>query len=138
MPTTAATAREVSIVSKDDLAEISKLESDYAKAKAKIASVEKDIKLARISLAEKVLGLKSEDDLKELTPAQVDKLFEKRRQAGDWKLERGAPEFAFVKTSQGRYPAWAQLFKQEVGDTAAARIIAETPERYSYRVEVQP
>ena len=137
MPT-AAPAREVAIVTKDELLELAKLETDYAKAKAKVAAVEKDLKFQRIQLAEKVLGVKSENDLKALTPAQVEKLVEKRREAGDWKPERGSPEFAFVKTSQGRYPAWAQLFKQEVGETAAARIPAETPEQYSYRVEVNP
>lgn len=135
MPT-AAPAREVAIVTKDELSEIAKLESDYAKAKAKVSAIEKDIELARISLAEKTLGVKSKDELKKLTPAQVEKIFTKRLEAGDWKPERGAPGFTFVKSNEGRYPAWAQLYVQELGETAAARIKAETPVSYSYAVEV--
>jgi len=135
MPT-AAPAREVAIVTKDELSEIFKLEAEYVKAKAKVSSLEKDLKFHRISLAEKVLGVKSEDDLKKLSPGQVEKLLAKRLDAGDWKPERGAPEFSFVKTSQGCYPAWAKLFVDELGETAAARIRSETPETFSYAVAV--
>ena len=135
MPT-AAPAREVAIVTKDELSEIAKLESDYAKAKAKVSAIEKDIELARISLAEKTLGVKSKDELKKLTPAQVEKILTKRLEAGDWKPERGAPEFSFLETSHGSYPAWAKLFIAELGVTAAAEISAETPTTYSYRVQV--
>jgi hypothetical protein len=124
------------VVTTDELTELAKLESDYAKAKKKVSDIEKDLKFQRIRLAEKVLGVKSEEELKKLSPAQVDKIFAKRLEAGDWRPERGAPEFSFVKTSQGRYPAWRALFVAELGETEAARIATETPEIYSYSVSV--
>jgi hypothetical protein len=135
MPTAAVKLAPV-VVTTDELTELAQLESDYAKAKKKVSDTEKDLKFQRIRLAEKVLGVKSEEELKKLSPAQVAKLLAKRLGAGDWKPERGAPEFSFVETSHGRYPAWAQLYKQDVGQTAAARITAETPEIFSYSVSV--
>jgi hypothetical protein len=135
MPTAAAKLAPV-VVTKDELLELAKLEADYAKAKKKVSDTEKELKFHRIQLAEKVLGVKSEDELKQLTPAQVDKLLAKRLEAGDWRADRNAPEFRFTKTSQGSYPSWAQLYIAELGESAAARVRAETPVIYSYSVEV--
>jgi hypothetical protein len=134
MPT--AAAKQTALVTKDELFEIADWERKYADAKKKASAAEKELAFRRQSLAEKVLGVTSSDELKKLTPDQVQKKLVKRLEAGDWKAERGAPEFAFVKTNQGCYPSWAQLFVAEMGETAAARIKAETPIVYSYAVEV--
>jgi hypothetical protein len=133
---TTAAAKQTVLVTKDELFELSKLESDYAKAKKKVSDTEKELKFQRIRLAEKVLGVKSEDELKELSPEQVQKRTVKRLEAGDWKLERGAPIFAFKKTNEGRYPSWSQLYIEELGEPAAAQVRTETPVSYSYCVEV--
>jgi hypothetical protein len=124
------------LVSTAELTELADWERKLADAKKKASAAEKEVKFRRIQLAEKVLGVKSEEDLKQLDPSKVLKLFTKRFEVGDWRPERGAPEFRFIKTSEGRYPAWAQLFVAEMGETAAARIKAETPLTYSYAVEV--
>jgi hypothetical protein len=94
------------------------------------------VKFRRLQLAEKVLGIATAEELKQLSPEKLLKLLGKRFDAGDWKLERGAPLFAFVQTSSGRYPAWAKLFAEALGETAANRIKAETPIIYSYSVAV--
>jgi hypothetical protein len=134
--TTAAVKLEAVIVTKDELTEIAEWERKYAKAKKDQAAAEKEVKFRRMALAEKILGIKTEDDLKKLSPEQLLKLFKKRWEREEWKSERGAPEFAFVKTNAGRYPAWRDLYITELGETAAARISAETPVTYSYAVEV--
>jgi hypothetical protein len=134
MPSTATKATLV--VTKDELLELADWERKYADAKKKAAAAEKEVKFRRLQLAEKVLGIKTEDELKALPPEKVEKIFARRLEAGDWKPERGAPEFAFKKTSQGSYPAWSKLFAAELGETAAARISTETPVVYSYSVEV--
>ena len=136
MPT--AAAKQTALVTKDELFEIADWERKYADAKKKASAAEKELAFRRQSLAEKVLGVTSSDELKKLTPDQVQKKLVKRLEAGDWKAERGAPEFEFVKTSSGSYPAWAQIFKAQMGTSAAARISAETPTTYSYAVEVSP
>jgi hypothetical protein len=128
--------KQTVIVTKDELAEIAEWESALAKAKKKVSDAEKEVRFRRIQLAEKVLGVNSEDELKELAPSQVLSRYHKRLDAGDWKLERGAPSFAFSKTNEGRYPSWGKLFIDEMGETAAAKIKAETPLTYSYCVEV--
>jgi hypothetical protein len=127
---------EAALVTKDELLQLADQEKKYAEAKKKVSTLEKELEYHRIALAEKVLGVKSKDELKKLSPAQVEKIFMKRLEAGEWRRERGAPDFAFVKSNEGRYPAWAQLYVQELGETAAARIKAETPVSYSYSVEV--
>jgi len=132
----AAAAKQTALVTKDELLEIADWERKYADAKKKVSAAEKELAFRRQSLAEKVLGVTSSDELKKLTPDQVAKKLAKRLEAGDWRAERGAPEFSFLKTNEGRYPAWAKLYVEEMGETAAARIKAETPLVYSYAVEV--
>lgn len=125
------------IVTKDELLELADWERKCADAKKKASAAEKELEFRRLSLAERVLGVKSKDELKALSPEKVQKLFAQRLTAGDWRRERGAPVFAFVKTNEGRYPAWSQLYIDELGETAAAQIKAETPLAYSYCVEVE-
>jgi hypothetical protein len=132
----AAKAFTPALVTKDELLELADSERKYAKANREKAAAEKDLEFRRQSLAEKVLGVKSKDELKRLSPEQVLKIYQRRWEREEWRTERGAPEFAFVKTSQGRYPAWREVFIGELGETAAARISAETPTTYSYAVEV--
>jgi hypothetical protein len=132
----ATATKQTVVVSSAELIEIGDWERKFAKAKKAAADAEKQVKFLRLQLAEKVLGVKTEDELKSLTPDQLLKKFTKRFEAGDWKPERGAPDFEFSKSSEGRYPAWAQLFASELGETAAARIKAETPVVYSYTVQV--
>lgn len=132
----AAAAKATLVVTKDELLELAEWERKYADAKKKAAAAEKELAFRRQSLAEKVLGLKSADELKELSPEKLLKLYAKRLADGDWKPERGAPSFAFVKTNQGQYPSWSKLYVEELGETAAAEIRKNTPVSYSYCVEV--
>jgi hypothetical protein len=136
--TSAATApaKQVAIVTKDELAEIVEYQAKLAKAKKVVSDTEKEVKFRLLRLAETALGIKTEAELKELAPEQVQRIFAKRLTKGDWKLERGAPVFMFSKTNEGRYPSWAQLYAQELGETSVAKIKAETPVTYSYCVEV--
>lgn len=134
MPT--AAAKETALVTKDELLDLAEWERKHAKAKRDEANAKKQVELRRIQLAEKVLGVKTSDEFKRLTPSQVQRLYAQRLTAGDWKPERGAPVFAFSKSNEGRYPSWSQLFVEELGETAAAEIRANTPMSYSYTVEV--
>jgi hypothetical protein len=131
-----AAAKQTAVVTKDELLELAEWERKCADAKKKVSAAEKELNFRRQSLAEKVLGLKSADELKELSPKQVENRYTARLDAGDWKPERGAPAFSFVKTHQGSYPPWKALYVKEFGETAAAQISAEAPITYSYCVEV--
>lgn len=132
----AAAAKQTALVSTVELTELADWERKHAEAKKKVSTAEKELEFRRQALAEKVLGVKSKDELKKLSPKEVEKLHTKRLEAGDWKPERGAPVFSFSKTNEGRYPSWSQLYVEELGETAAARVRNETPLSYSYCVEV--
>jgi hypothetical protein len=134
MPT--AATNSTAIVTKNELTELAEWERKHAKAQRDSAAAKKELDFQRIRLAEKVLGVKTADELKRMTPVQVEKLQRKRLAEGDWKPERGAPEFSFVKSSEGRYPSWSQLYAEELGEAAAQQIRANTPVTYSYAVEV--
>jgi hypothetical protein len=131
-----AAAKQTAIVTKDELKEIAELEQDSAKAEKKARDLKKQLEFQRLRLAEKVLGVKSAEELKKLSPKDVEKLYARRLTAGDWKPERSAPAFVFLKTSEGRYPAWKQLYVDLAGETAAAEISANTNPIYSYAVQV--
>ncbi len=134
MPTSAA--KETALVTKDELLELADWEKKYADAKKKVSAAETELKFRRQALAEKVLGVKSADELKQLSPKEVEKLYAKRLTNGDWRPERSAPAFVFAKTSEGRYPAWKKLYTDEFGEAAAAEIQSNTDPIYSYAVEV--
>ena len=127
---------KVEIVTAAELTELADWEKKYAERKRLASQAEKEVASRRIALAEKVLGVKSSDELKAMPPRKVDKLYADRREAGEWKAERNAPSFCFTKTHEGRYPSWLDLFTQEMGETAAARVKADTPMSYSYSVQV--
>jgi hypothetical protein len=132
MPSDVATA----IVIKDELLQLADWERKYAEAKKKVTAAEKELAFRRQGLAEKVLGVKSSAELKELSPEKVQRLYAKRLERGDWEPGKGAPAFAFTKTNEGRYPSWSALYIEEMGETAAAKVRTETPITYSYAVEV--
>jgi len=131
-----AAVKETAIVTKDELLQLAEWERKYADAKKKATAAEKELNFRRQSLAEKVLGVKSSDELKQLSPKQAENRSAARLSAGDWKPERGAPAFFFSKTNQGCYPSWSALYVEEFGETRAAEIRARTPITYSYCVEV--
>ncbi len=132
------TAPEVLVVTADELTSLAEAEKAYTKAKEKLSAAEGDVKRLRLQLAEKVLGIKTEDEWKMLDPKAVEKKMARRLEAGDWQLGRGAPQFSFVVSNKGRYPAWRKLFALELGESAAAKVTDETDYQYSYRVDVVP
>ena len=83
-----------------------------------------------------MLGVNSSDELKKLTPKQVENRYANRLEAGDWKPEKGSPAFSFVKTHQGSHPAWKEIYVKIFGETKADEIAIKTPITYSYAVEV--
>jgi hypothetical protein len=133
---TTAAAKETLLVTNLELLELADWERKFADAKKRASAAEKELAFRRLSLAEKVLGVKSADELKKLSPREVEKRHASRLERGDWKPERGAPAFTFAKTSEGRYPSWSQIYADEFGETAAAEIRSKTAITYSYAVEV--
>lgn len=133
---TVAAKVETAVVTKAELSTLAALEARYAEACRLQSEVERSLKSARLALAEKVLGVDVSKELRLMHPENVEKLMSVRQEKGLWKLQRGAPPFVFLKTNEGRYPSWKELYVSEHGEAAADKILAETPKFYSYRVDV--
>jgi hypothetical protein len=127
---------EVAVVSRDELVELACLEDVYAAASKALSEAESSLKVARLALAEKVLGREAAKDLRLMDPEHLEQLMSARAQRGLWKSKRDAPPFVFLKTNSGRYPAWRAIYEAAHGEAAAEKIVAETPTYYSYRVDV--
>lgn len=124
------------IVTAAELLELADLEEQYAELCRTQADIERKTKAARLSLAQKVLGVESAEQFKALDPETLERLMIVRQEKGFWKIERRAPPFLFVKTSAGRYPAWRDEFIKLASEAEAEKITAETDKTYSYRVDV--
>jgi len=131
-----ALEKSVLVVTKAELEELRDAEKAHADAAKKAALAEATVKSLRFTLAEKVLGIESSDELKAMSPEKVQKLYAKRQAAGVWVLGKGAPVFAFALSSKGRFPAWKALFISEQGESAANQAMLETDYTHSYKVEV--
>lgn len=129
-------ATETVLVTRSELVALRDAEEAFAAASRALTQAENAVKPLRLALAEKVLGIKTSDELKAMAPEEVDKRVQKRIKSGAIEIVRGAPRFKFVKTSAGRYPAWKAEFIAAKGEVAAEKLTAETPSIFSYRVEV--
>ena len=131
-----STALQTVQVTRVELIALRDAEEAYAKANRELTAAENAVKPLRLALAEKVLGVKTADELKNMAPDELEARLERRTKKGEFEVVRGAPRFKFVKTSAGRYPGWKSEFVAIKGEVAAARITADTPTIYGYRVEV--
>lgn len=123
-------------VTRAELLELKAAEEAYAKASKALTEAENAVKPLRLALAEKVLGIKTADELKAMAPETVAARMVKRSRIGLWAKNSNAPRFEFVKTSQGRYPSWRAEFIAIRGEVAAENITRLTPTIYGYKVDV--
>lgn len=130
------TALETQIVTEAELLELAELEKHYAEAKKLQSACERKTKAARLSLACKVLGIKTADEFSALDPGKVEALMAERAGLKFWKAERKSPPFVFLKIWEGRNPSWRDEFIKLKSEAEAERLTAETPMAYSYRVDV--
>jgi hypothetical protein len=135
-PKSRVTKIEVELVTRAELLELADLEKSYAEACKEVSDLERRTKAARLSLAQKVLGVESEEQFKKIDPEMLESLMAVREEKGFWQSERKAPPFIFLKTNEGRYPSWKQEFIKVESEAEAEKIVAETPKSYSYRVDV--
>jgi len=126
----------VQIVTHAELFDLAQLEKQYSEANKAKDAVERKVKAARLALAQKVLGVKTADELAALDPSTLDELMAVNEQKGVWKSERKAPPFLFLKTWEGRCPSWRDEFVKLKSEAEAEKITAETDKRYAYRVDV--
>lgn len=130
------TAEEKIVITRTELLCLREAEKKYREAVAAQTAAENIVKPLRLEFATKVLGITTSDELRAMSPEEVERLLQKRAKQCEFETVRGAPQFRFVKTSSGRYPAWKSLFISRLGEAVADSITAETPMLYSYIVQV--
>ena len=124
------------VVTKGELKEIRELEAEKSELAHAMSEVEKKLKPKVLGLAEKVLGVTSADEFKTLSPTEVETRLIRRLEQKKWRCGPGAGFFQFVKTSEGRYPKWKDLFIKATSASRAEQEAADAPKIYSYRIEV--
>lgn len=125
------------VVTRKELIHLRDAENALAVASQAHTLAENAVKPLRIALAEKVLGTKTEAEYRAFDPDKIEAIVKSRMKRNLFEIVRGAPSFSFEKTASGRYVAWKQAFIAEMGETAAARRIADEPTTYSYRIHVE-
>lgn len=91
---------------------------------------------AMMGIFERLLGVKSMDDVAQLSPADIAAIAKKRLKRGDVELEGCDLELLLkvIKQSQcKRNVSWKDEFIKALGESKATEIINATPERYSYK-----
>lgn len=129
-------ASDTQVVTEAELLELAELEKHYAQAKKLESLCERKTKAARLSLACKVLGIKTATEFSALDPEKVETLMAERAGSKLWKAEKKAPPFVFLKTWEGRTPSWRDEFIKLKSEAEAEKLTANTPTAYSYRIDV--
>jgi hypothetical protein len=108
-----------------------------ASAKTKEADNLNEIKAAAMmGIFERLLGVKSMDDVARCSPADIAGIAKRRLKRGDVELEGFDLELLLkvIKQSQcKRNVSWKDEFVKALGESKATEIINSTPERYSYK-----
>src|SRR5437870_4235810 len=73
------------VVTAAELSELAALEKKYADACKQMSGLERLTKSARLSLAQKVLGVESEEQFKRLDPETLEELMAVREERGYWR-----------------------------------------------------
>lgn len=105
-------------------------------------SAEAEKKVAMMVIFEKLLGIKSEADVAEMSPEAIQKLGRKRIRAGLVELDGIEAEVLLEKVIQKsqsrRNVSWKDVFIGLEGESKATDIIANTPESFSYKFNEIP
>jgi hypothetical protein len=94
-------------------------------------------KAANMKVFEALLGVKTEDEVRALSPKELKRLARARIRAGNVRLQGIDPEVLLEKVIQKskseRRPSWKDHFIFVHGESKATEIQEATPETFSYR-----
>lgn len=125
------TATEVKVITKDEIDELILAQEAKAAAKKLADKADEDFKKQILSLFQKVFGVKTEAEMKRMSPEDIEMLFSIAKES--LLIENGAA-FNLKKTHESRNPQWKQEFIKTSGEAAAQEIINGTKATYSYQV----
>jgi hypothetical protein len=110
----------------------------YSAADRARKEAEETKKASAMVVFEALLGIKSEDDLRAMSPEQLKRTARRRIRQGLVQLEGMSAEALLDKVIQKskseRRPSWKDCFIKVLGASAAADIQEATPESFSYKL----
>jgi endonuclease YncB( thermonuclease family) len=111
----------------------------YAKANKAKEAAEASKKTAAMAVFEKLLGVKSEDEVRAMSPEEMKSVARRRIRQGLVTLEPGTIsltdllEKVIQKSKSERRPSWKDCFIAVHGESKATEIQEATAETFSYR-----
>jgi hypothetical protein len=125
------------ILSLKDVREACIASKKYGAAVAISKAAEEKKKKAAMVVFEALLGVKSEDDVRSLSPEQLKRLARRRISRGLVVVEGLDVEVLLEKVIQKskseRRPSWKDCFVAALGESKAAEIQNDTAETFSYK-----
>lgn len=111
---------------------------DLAGAREEMNEAETAKTIAIMKVFQRLLGIKSEVELKDLSPEHLRKIAKRRVESGEVKLSGVTLDKLLdhcIQISQvRRNVAWKEHFLVNMGEAKAAEILQNTQESYSYRI----
>jgi hypothetical protein len=114
-----------------------KAHKEYSAADRARKKKEEAKKAAAMAVFEALLGIKSEDEVRALSPEQFKRLARRRIRAGLVELQ-GVDvdvllEQVIQKSKSERRPSWYDCFVALAGESGATKVREATPESFSYK-----
>lgn len=110
--------------------------ADHKTLSSQATAAEQVKAAAMMGIFERLLGVKSSDDVAELSPAAIKAIAKKRLNRGDIEFDGCDLELVLKVIQQSqckRNVSWKDAFIAELGESKAQELINATPERYSYK-----
>jgi hypothetical protein len=114
-----------------------KAHKEYSAADRARKKKEEAKKAAAMAVFEALLGVKSEDEVRAMSPGEFKRVARRRIRAGLVEL-RGVDvdvllDQVIQKSKSERRPSWKDCFVDVLGESAATQITNATPESFSYK-----
>jgi hypothetical protein len=130
-----ASAVTLPVITKAEIDEAIELRKQHSLASKTARIAEQKCQVAQMKIFEKLLGIKSADELKWFSPEQIEKIFTERINKKTVLLEDPNSNFKIEQTSAQRRPEWKELYIQALGESKATEAHLATPMQYSYAIK---
>jgi hypothetical protein len=140
VPAVSVTPSKVEIVhiTQKQLAEFSQVSETFNKANTAFNTAKKPYEQMTKAILCAALGFKDSEDIRTLTPKEVETLLQERLQKGLVTFEGGALDVLFAASEPNgrKNPSYKDILQAEKGEQFVLDAIANTPATFSYKVVI--
>jgi hypothetical protein len=122
-----------------DIRAAAKACTEHGKKRKEAESAEAKKKSAMMKVFEPLLGVKTEEEVAALSPAEIKKLAKQRHRDGLFTMQRGGMSLdelvdqVIQKTQSRRSVSWKDAYINELGASKATALSEATDESFSYK-----